>query len=60
MRHDGAILSTPRSWKTSIGRRPQRFSDSWTSQIDSDEWVCSPVSYSSTRARAASKHAGVQ
>ncbi len=50
----------PRWWNTSIGRRPQRLSDSCTSQIDSEEWVCSPVSNSSASTMASAKHCGVQ
>ncbi len=46
----------PRWWNTSRGRRPKRFSDSCTSQIDSDEWVWSPVSNSSASVSASRKH----
>jgi hypothetical protein len=50
----------PRLKNSSIGRCPNRFSDSWTSQIVSLEWVWRPVSNSSARAIAARNASGVQ
>ena len=42
----------PRWYISSSGRRPNRRRHSCTSQIDSDEWVCRPVSNSSASAAA--------
>ena len=50
----------PRLKNSSIGRRPNRDNDCWTSQIDSELWVCSPVSYSSASAIASRKQVGEQ
>ncbi len=43
----------PRLWNSSIGRRPNCFSDSCTSQIDSELCVWIPVSNSAARSAAA-------
>ena len=50
----------PRLKNSSMGRRPKRLRDSCTSQIDSELWVCRPVSYSSARAMAPRKQAAEQ